>query len=425
MGLFKRRSKAATPAPATSTPAGGGQPSFGHAAFDPSDIEDARRGHPAVSLESFATANGWVYRGSELFGAFLSTLPVWSEYTFNTCRGTTSSGRFGMLAHELLELEAHNGSIRAGGTFFDVRVTTRMSLREMASISVPEPKNEPFATNAVWVPTTSVHVRTPEANLLPPVHLKKSGELTLGRSQADGLPGFRVTRGGDDPQTLAGVVGASRDALLTRNDPYVALKVRYGTVVLTVNGYRNDPNDLSHLIATADAIAEATARLVPAPMGRPLNEPGPAAGSISTARGTPLPHPVLVPLYASTAKRLHLHHEDPSFVRGLLPRCPIPGISSGVLFGTIPGTSVPGRVVWFEHGAHTTGTCRGGVIVAAVPGASTPVGGTLDERTATYTEIVDGVAYCWRQRRTVGELDADATIAQAVESLRSSGLAAL
>jgi hypothetical protein len=82
-------------------------------------------------------------------------------------------------------------------------------------------------------------------------------------------------------------------------------------------------------------------------------------------------------------------------------------------------------VVWFEHGAHTSGTCRGGVIVAASPGASTPVGGVYDDRANTYTEVVDGVASCWRQRRTVGELDADSMIALAVESLRTSGLATL
>ena len=49
--------------------------SFGHAAFDPADVEDARRGHPAVSLQPFATAMGLEYASPEIEPTFLCTLP--------------------------------------------------------------------------------------------------------------------------------------------------------------------------------------------------------------------------------------------------------------------------------------------------------------------------------------------------------------
>lgn len=105
MGRFTRDRQATIAPAAPSSP----QPSFGHAAFDPADIDDARRGHPAVSLQAFATANGLDYRNAEIFNGFLSTLPLWPEYTFNMCRGVFPGGRLGQVGHELLEMAGERG----------------------------------------------------------------------------------------------------------------------------------------------------------------------------------------------------------------------------------------------------------------------------------------------------------------------------
>lgn len=379
------------------------QPSFGHAAFDPADVEDARRGHPAVTLEHFAAATGFTYRGSELLGSFLSTLPTWQEYVCNVCRGAMPSGRLAQVAHELLELEAKDGSVRAGGTFYDVRVTTHMSLREMASISVPAEKNEPFAANAVWVPTTTVHVRAPETARLPV---------------------FTITRS-NDRNVPAALADACRPWLATRPDAYVNLRVRYGVVALTVNGYRANNDDLHHLLQIADGIASALAGLMPAGSGAAFHSYGPAASTVALPAGVPLPHPLMVPAYAQAAAELGMHNEDISYLMGMFPRCPIPGVPSGVLAGNLPGTAVAGRLVWFEQGGRTSGSVRGGVVVPAVPGATTPVGGVLDTSTAMYTEVVDGMAACWRQQRSVGRLESRPLLEAATATLRANGLAAV
>ena len=178
MGLFSRSkdntSNVSTPGAATK--------SFGHAAFDPADVEDARRGHPAISLQSFATANGLGYSNNEVYGGFLSTLPVWPQYIFNICRGELG-GRLTQVSHELLEMEASEGSIRAGGTFYNVRVTTRRSAREMMNLGTGDPENAPFVGNAVWIPTTTVHVRVPElaieALAAVTVQCDEDGQVTL------------------------------------------------------------------------------------------------------------------------------------------------------------------------------------------------------------------------------------------------------
>lgn len=421
MGLFKRSG-------AGNQDDSKGRAAFGHAAFDPADVEDARRGKPAVSLQTFAQATGLDFRGNEQAGAFVSTLPTWPDYIFNVCRGAMPSGRLGMLAHELFEAEAHNGSIRAAGEYFDVRVNTRMGGLEVAGIAVAERKNEPFAGNAVWIPTTTVHVRAPETNRLPVMRITKSGSFgVIGDNGLDklGLPGFRVLRGDEDQQALAAVAQACQPWLPTRPDAHVNLRVRYGLVALTVNGYRASNGDLHHLIATTDGIAQALAALAHPTSGINFDALGPEAGTTPRAPGIPLPHPLLVPQYAQQAGQWGLHNEDDTHLTMLLPRCAIPGIASGVLAGTFPGTATTARVVWFEQGGRTSGSVRGGVVVRAIAGAATPLGGVLNDETGMYVEVVDGFVYCWRKQRSFGKLEADVLLSSAVTTLRSSGIAAL
>ena len=419
MGLFKRDPGAPTaPASAASSP-----PSFGHAAFDPADIDDARRGHPAVSLQAFATANGLDYRNAEIYHGFLSTLPLWPEYTFNMCRGVFPGGRLGQVGHELLELAASEGSIRAGGTFYDVRVTTRRSMREMMNLGSGDPENVPFAGNAVWIPTTTVHVRTPELNQFPVLTIREAGMMSRSRLDSHGLPGFRLDRGPNDAdQFLTAVATACRPALTTRRDAYIRLRVEYGTVALSVNGYRTDERDLRHLIEVASHAAQSMVALTRPAVGA-FTTAGPRSGSIATPAGVPIPHPSYLPAYAQVAGELGLVHEDPWSLAHLLPRCPIPGTASGVLFGTLPGTSAVGRMVWFEHGGKYSGSVRGGVIVPATDGATTPLGGTRFEPTAMRVEVVDGLAYCWKVQRFTGRLESRQLVPDARAALAAVGAA--
>ena len=96
-----------------------------------------------------------------------------------------------------------------------------------------------------------------------------------------------------------------------------------------------------------------------------------------------------------------------------------------MLFGTLPGTNTVGRIVWFEHGGATSGTVRGGVSVAATPGATTPPGGVVHEPTGMRVEIVDGVAYCWKIQRFAGRLESAQLTPDARAALTATGAATL
>lgn len=406
MGLFARDSDG-TAAAAEQLPR---RPSFNHAALDRADIEDAKRGYPAVSLHHFAATNGLGYTNNALHPGFLSNLPKWPDYVFNVCHGTFPGGRLGVLQHELLELETDQDGIRGGGTFYSVRVVSRYSAKEMLGLGSDESTHPPFTGNSVWLPITSVHLRTPELNQLPVFTIRSNDAISLfgsGKLDQHGLPGFRLDRGPKEyPALLSAIAAACAGALPTRRDSYVRLQVRYGVLSLTVNGYRADDADLHHLTAVATHLADSLTALTGGLPGATFATAGPAAAATTNPpQGVPKPHPGYVPAYAKAAVELAMLHEDPHYLSHLLPRCPIPGVASGVLFGTLPGTSTAGRVAWFEHGGRFSGAVRGGVIAPAAAGASTPVGGLYHAPAGMQVEVVDGIAYCWKQQLFTGRLE--------------------
>lgn len=438
MGLFSRKSKQAVPTLTGPMADWSRTVSYGHAAFDPADVDDARRGFPAATLEHFAMSTGWTYKNVEQLGAFVSTLPTWPDYIFNVCRGALPSGRFGQIAHELFEMKAHNNSVHAAGSFHDVHVTYVVKQLVNGHDRTPIP-NEPFATHAVWMPTTTAHIRAPETNRFPVMRIERStshglpadaendlGPMGLpGYRFLGGLPGFEIMAAGDGRQLRARIAEAIGPWLNSRPDPHISLRVRYGLVALTVNGYRTDEADLRHLATCADAIAEALAAVPPVPPAVAFSSLGPMASTVSIPNGMPAPHPDLVSQYAELARQYGLHDEHVSHLVAVAPRCPIPGTASGVLAGTLPGTRAACRLVWFEQGGRTTGSVRGGVLIPAAPGAATPLGGQLFPETRMYVEVVDGLAACWRQQRSFGGLEPRELVDAATATLRSSGLAEL
>lgn len=382
--------------------------SFNHAALDRADIEDAKRGYPAVSLQPFAAAAGLGYTNNELHGGFLSNLPKFPDYVFNVCRGAFPGGRLGLLQHELLELETDQDGIRGGGTYFSVRVVTRYSTKELLGVT-GDPIEAPFVGNSAWLPTTSVHLRTPELNQLPVFTIREVGFAVLARNKLDqyGLPGFRLDRGPkENPALLQAIAAACAPSLSTRRDSYFRLQVRYGVLSLTVNGYRADDADLHHLTAVATHLADSLTALTRTMPGVAFTTAGPSAVTSAPPEGVPKPHPSYRPAYAKAGPELGMLDEDPYYLSHLLPKCPIPGVASGVLFGNLPGTATPGRLVWFEHGGRFSGSVRGGVIVPAAEGAITPLGGTSHAPTGMHVEVVDGIAYCWQHQLLSGRLGA-------------------
>jgi len=396
--------------------------SFDHAAFSADDVEDARRGRPAVSIQPIIEALGLKFADNELPGAFIATMPTWPNYVFNGGRGALPGGRYGQVGHELFRVPVSPNGLVIDGALHAVHAWHRNTGFLVDKV----PPNEPFAGNNAWIPTTAVHVRAPETARLPRIEvIEKSRIAARGNPLLDdhGLPELRmVDTDGVTPDLIAAVADVCRPWLGERTDPYLRLRVLYGMLNLTVNGYRTDPGDLRQLVAAAEGIANGLAALAPRPLGVPFDNPGPAVGSVDPPLGVPRPNPQYAARFADTARASGLRQEDALHLMSLLPRNPIPGMPWGVLFGTPAGAAKPCRIVWHNHGGRTESTVRGGLITPARLGASTPVGGVLHAPTAMYAEVVDGFAYCWNQRRSE-EVDAQAVTQSGVTTLRTQGLA--
>ena len=231
--------------------------SHSHTAYAPEDVEDARRGAPSVSLELWGASRGLAFPGPGLAGQLITVLPPFPEYQFNVCRGELVQGLFGPVAHELHEIEAHEGSIRAGGAFFGTRVVTRRGLKSMIGWSDDRP-DEPFAANAAWAPTTKVVVRVPEAALMPQVVIRNAERMRIDHPDLGphGMPGYRLADNGWISPELQAWLGLACAPLLSVDASYVSLRLDHGLLAVARNGFMHDPATLDHLVTTAATIAE-------------------------------------------------------------------------------------------------------------------------------------------------------------------------
>lgn len=396
---------------------------FNRAALAADDVEDSRRGRPAVSLQPVIEELGLTYADNEMAGSFVATLPKWPDYLFNGGRGALPGGRYGQIGHELLEADVTQSGLQMGGSTYSVSTT----YRNPGFFGVHgTPPNEPFSGNNAWIPTTAVHVRAPETSRLPRlVIVEKSRIPSWGNPTLDshGLPGYRIIENDPiGPDLIASVAAVCRPWLSVRSDPYLRLRVVQGMVNITVNGYRTDIADLRHLIDAGEGIADGLTAMMAPPLTVPFDAPGGAVGSLAPLRGVPIAWPQYAAMFAEAAKASGLHQEDALYLMSLLPSNPIPGLPWGVLFGTPAGCAKPCRIVWHNQGGRTESTVRGGLITPARAGARTPVGGIFHQPTAMYAEVVNGVAYCWNQQRG-GEVDPRGLAHNGSNTLRELGLA--
>lgn len=138
-----------------------------HAAYTAGDVEDARRGYPETDLTAYGQARGLEAVPQGLLGHFGGINPQWPDYAFNILRGELVPERFGSLQHELDEVELDDdGEPRQPGSYHARRTVGRAGIRGLLGLGRKE-KNEPFATDAMWLPTTAVRLLVPEAALLP------------------------------------------------------------------------------------------------------------------------------------------------------------------------------------------------------------------------------------------------------------------
>jgi hypothetical protein len=398
-----------------------------YAAYAREDVEDAKRGSPSISLAGWAAARGLEFLDRSLPGAFSSVMPLWPDYVANLSRGTLLAGRYGYLAHELDEVGLDGkADPRMPGPYHSLRVhgKGRGLLDHLVSIQKKRP-NEPFAAESIWLPTTAVGVRIPEAVVLRPVTIRSSNRFPLGGNPSlddAGLAGFRIA-GDQRPDDERQAVGTAAQPLASVGAPYVTLRLDRGVLGLRRNGFVEDDAELDALVGVAGEIADRLAdlarpQLTPQPFATPLPPPDPS----TWPAGIAAPQPFETEVFARAAAELGMAEEDPIAFHRAHPACPVPGRALGLVRGNLPGTAVEGRVGFFDQGAHTGGTYRSAVMVPARSGATTPLGGTLHPASDLYLEVADGIAHAWPRNRSRGALNAAATVAAAVPTLREAGL---
>ncbi len=397
--------------------------SHSHTAYAPEDVQDARRGAPSVSLEPWAAARGLTFPGPALSGQLVTVLPRFAEYQFNVCRGELVEGRLGQVAHELHEIEAVEGSIRAGGAFFGTRVVTRRGFKSFIGWSDDRP-DEPFAANAAWAPTTKVVLRVPEAALMPRVVIRNAERMRMDHPNLGphGLPGYRLAESRWIGPELEAWLGAACSPLTAISASYVCLTLDHGLLAVARNGFISDPAMLDHLVSIAAVIGQnlsAGTEAAPA-FASPLPPPDP-----STWPGFLALQPHEIEAFARLAEANAMVQEDAVALHRAFRRLPFPGVAKAVLRGIVPGTTAHGRVIIAAQGGRTSGTYRTVVLAPAAPGAATPIGGILHQPTDSYVEVSDGVAAGWPRTRTPNGFDSEASIARAVTTLRDLGLADL
>ena len=402
-----------------------------HAAYTPGDVEDARRGHPAVDLDGYARARGLEPVGQKLVGHFGGLNPLWPDYVFNVMRGELVPGRFGTVQHELDEVDlGDDGEPSQSGSYFERRSTARPGLRSLIGLRKKIP-NEPFAAQAMWLPTTGIKLLVPEAAVLPRLLLKTKAHMSLSDpALTPWAPSFVMAKSNwVSPELREAVVASVGPILQTLDTVFARLEVKNGALGLRVDGFRTDPAVLDRLVAATGAIADALAEVA-----RPWWAPGSFDQPLGAfAKST---HP---PGYQSfqtvndrsgldvlerDAASLGLVVEDPVALHRRFPHLPLPGTSMGVVAGPLPGGTQFGRLTW-QNQSHPTSSLyfRRAAIVAARPDTpSTPIGGTLVASTDMYLVVADGLACCWTRDYSPGRLGVAELAERALSTFREQAI---
>ncbi|MCB1006680.1 MAG: hypothetical protein KDB35_21035 [Acidimicrobiales bacterium] len=401
--------------------------SFGYAAFAPEDVEDAQRRRPPTDLGAYAAARGWELFGSTLVSTVRAAQPDWAEYTANVVSGAMPDGSYGVIEHELYEVETHASTgIQFGGAFYGARYSAKgpkgfWNKVLPFQISADEPEG-PFAGSAAYVPVTAVLLRVPEAALLPRLVIRRSDRMSgVGNTDLGplGLGGYRLAGTVAPPALVQAVLAAGAGQVLASLPyPFVEARYAYGSLALRCNGYLVDESALDALVSQACGIAAALRSAA-----APLLAPRPFQVALEPDVGGPPEwapwYPVTNHLWTNGFRDLAARHdlvmEQPADLHRANPRLPVAGVAHGVLRGNLPGTQVPGRLVFTGQGGVTVSQVRAGVAMAAPPDAApTPVGGVMDPATDMKAEIADGVIVCWNRQRSTGGMDTTELVASAL-----------
>ena len=389
-----------------------------HAAFAREDVEDARRGRPDFDLSEYAADRGLRFLGDGAPPNFAIAGPKWPEYTMNAMTGPLPGGEPAMVAHELYEVEVSvgKGGPRMGGALHDERYTIKDPFFFQPSYW-KRPKEGPFVGNALWIPTTKVTVRVPQAALAPYVVAMPSDRLTpLGRYELDrhGLPGFALDHGEEEENAdfLDRLFGGQAGRVLAGlNHAFVQLTVRDGTVALVRNGFAREPAELDELVDAAGRIVTGLREICdPWAQPQPFEEPLPAARWEDREAIPVTPFDMRTSpwweSYRGVAAEAGLVLEDPESYHRAFPANPVPGRAIAVL----RGTGADGQMFRLAfHTARQELAERGAVLFAAADGGpSTAQEPSLDDATEMWSAEGGVIAACWARHSTpIGTAAAD------------------
>jgi hypothetical protein len=400
----------------------------GYGAFAGEDFADAKRRHPDVDLSGYAAARGLDMLGSRNAAGFFAALPLDEQLQFNVMRGPLPGSEQGILFHHVLPVPVSPDGSGAGlvGCVYkppggklrmldllgglvplaDLVVDVVADLRRPAEVTDPLAScvGVPCTVGAVLVPEVALEQFTID-NLPKPRwvshHREKIGDWTL------------LSREPPDPRLLERFLSdTTREALRHLNArAYAKLEVRYGTLVVRVNGYLRDQAELDGLAQIVCVLARelrAAGELVAdrRPFDRPLPPPDEHA-----------PAPWGDPLDAYAWKH-GLALEDPVAYHHAFPALAVPGRAFAVLRGEL-ADGVIGRVAWHtEKSIATNNDGRNAVLLPAPPGAEpTPRAGIRLAGEALNYWIGDGILAVWelRSKELRGDLgDMDALIRRAL-----------
>jgi hypothetical protein len=382
---------------------------FGRAAFARTDLEDAARRYPACDLSPYAAAHGLeVMPAGRLPAGFDGVLPIWPEYVFGCMRGELH-GEYVTLMHELYEVGVSSDGLEMGGAFHGVRSAARWS---WLGLWENGPKNEPFATNAVWVPTTRGAARVPEAALVDSLVIRRSDRLPFFGSKnlaGYGLPGFRAVGECDDDLLGRLAAGEAGEVLRYAEHPFVEVVVDSGHVSLVRNGYAA-PHELDRfghqLAALSRGVREAClAGATPAPFDTALPAPPWIDPRWTSSDRLDVLQEPWRDAFRRVATEHHMELEDPVAFHRALPGQPVPGRAQGVMRGRVDGIPGTARLGWFYGRARPlNGRVRGALLFSAGRGVKDTPGVVQDRELGVQARITGGIGAVWATRYSEGGL---------------------
>jgi hypothetical protein len=363
------------------------------AAFGPDDVEEAKRGYPDFDLREYAERRGLEFLDHGMPTGFGAALPREEELQSNVLRGTLPGGRYGVLAHEGLEIGYSTDSLDWGGTFYGERVRAKGSFNPLG--------DPPRAL--VRVPCTVAAMRVPETAGTHPyirIDMRRSSPpfSFTNRTKLDQLLGEKGwsmwCEPEPDPGTVERLVADPVAGLLRRHseDGLFQVVVWWGTLVVRRNGFLH-PEGVDELAQAANLVAERLRKVC-----LTLAEPRPFNVQLPPPPSDPrdLPagfHPgeEWRKRALEIAERHGLALENPVAYHRAFPSLPVPGTAYIVLRGKIPHVGRGRLAVHRERDV-----ARPAVVISAPRGsAPTAPGGMPFREHGARLEVADGLCAVW------------------------------